>query len=494
MEKYQNIFNRDFYPTPTEVVEQMLCMTDVTGKYCLEPSFGSGNIVRVLNEQHAKEVLGCEINDTLRKGIKGCTVIGNDFLQVQAEEVSHVQLIVMNPPFSAQEAHILHAWNIAPAGCEIITLCNSAMLNRQYATSAQRELRGIIENNGYSEVLGDVFSQSDERRTDCIIAMIRLVKPGTGDMEFDGYFTDEADEPELQGNGLIPYNVVREAVQRYVAAVSKVDAVLAASDEINALTKELGFGAIKFGAYKPNRDNFERTTKEQFKKALQKAAWRWIFDKFNMGKYVTKSVLETVNKAVEMQSNMPFTMKNVYRMIEIIVGTHSDRMQQVILDAFDIICKFSDDNATYYGEKWKTNSIHMVNKKFIVPNICSYDLRWPSATVDVSYSGKAVEMDDVVKALCFLTGTPYEKEVIDADGNKHTEKMIGLQEFSRKNGMAWGEWYDWTFFRIKGHKKGTMHFEFKDNDTWYKFNQSVASARGWELPSNVKTKKKGATK
>lgn len=490
--EWQNLFNRDFYPTPVEVIETMTGMTDIAGKVCLEPSFGSGNIVKFLVERGAKEVLGCEINDTLRRSITDCNVIGSDFLQVQSEDICHVQLIVMNPPFSKQEDHILHAWNIAPSGCEIITLCNASMLVEYRATQKQREIISIIEDNGYSENLGDVFSQNAERRTDCEIAMIRIVKPGANKMEFDGYFTDEPDEPEMQGNGIIPYNVVREAVQRYIAAVSRFDAAMTANDEINNLTKEFGFDSIKFGAFKHN-DTYEAVTKTQFKKALQKRAWRWIFDKFNMERYVTTSVLETVNKAVEMQSNMPFTMRNVYRMIEMIVGTHSDRMQQVVLDAFDIICKYSEDNVTYFGKKWKTNSAHMVNKRFIVPYCCSYDTRWPSATVRTSYGSNVNKMDDVVKALCFLTGTPYEQEVRDANGNMHTVRKRSLDYFVREMNMSWGQWYAWTFFYIKGYKKGTMHFEFQDEEVWYKFNQAVAKVRGWELPANVKVKK-GAKK
>ena len=29
---YQNLFNRDFYPTPVEVIERMMSMSDVNGK------------------------------------------------------------------------------------------------------------------------------------------------------------------------------------------------------------------------------------------------------------------------------------------------------------------------------------------------------------------------------------------------------------------------------------------------------------------------------
>ena len=43
-----------------------------------------------------------------------------------------------------------------------------------------------------------------------------------------------------------------------------------------------------------------------------------------------------------------------------------------------------------------------------------------------------------------------------------------------------------NFFRIKAFKKGTMHFEFLDEDIWMKFNQTVAKLRGWSLPKKRK--------
>ena len=38
-------YNSDFYPTPEEVIAQMMMGEDIVGKTILEPSAGSGNIV-----------------------------------------------------------------------------------------------------------------------------------------------------------------------------------------------------------------------------------------------------------------------------------------------------------------------------------------------------------------------------------------------------------------------------------------------------------------
>lgn len=491
MEKFQNIFNRDFYPTPEHVVDMMISTSDVRGKVVLEPSFGKCNIVRRLNDLGAEEVIGCEINDTLRGSAQGVRVIGDDFFNVTREQVSHIDMIVMNPPFSEQKRHISHAWDIAPDGCEIISLCNAGMFGR-WSPQHDQTLIDTIETYGYYDELGDVFSDSEERKTDCEVACIHLFKPGSGDSEFAGFLSFEPDEEQPQGDGIVTYNEVREAVNRYVAAVSMWDSVMEGNSKINAVIGELSFGDIKFGAFwcGYGKDKYTAITRETFKKELQKHAWRWVFAKFDMQRFLTRSVYEQLNKAVEKMSHMPFTVRNVYRMIDMIIQTHSQRLDNVIIDAFERICKYSDDNVTYHGEKWKTNAAHMVNKRFIIPYICDYDTRYPSLCqhVRVNYSDSA-DLDDLNKALCYISGIPYEERWTDANGREQVRRMKSLDAFTRDIDMKWGEWYDWGFFRIKGFKKRTMHFEFQSEELWYKFNQRVAQIKGWGLPVNTKAKK-----
>lgn len=480
---YQNIFNQDFYPTPVEVIDRMVGLSDISGKIILDPSCGSGNIINYCYERGAKRVLGCEINDKLRAiSSSKCEMIGEDFLMVKPEQICHVDMIIQNPPFSNQQRHIEHAWSIAPGGCEIISLCNSAMFERRsYTKTVVQEL---IENYGSVEHIGSVFADSSERRTDVSCSIIHLYKPKSEDEEFADYFTDEEDAPELNASGIMPYNEVRECVNRYVAAVQKFDSVMEASREINGLVSGLaGDYFIKFGAYRSHGTNYKEITREYFKRELQKKAWRWIFEKFNMEKYVTSGVLEQLNKAIELQEKAPFTMRNIYRMLEMIVGTHGNRMQNVLCEAFDLICSFSADNSTA-GEKWKTNSNYMINRKFIVPCITGYDSRFPSDVVSLTWSrSHESDVSDMIKALCYFTGTPYE--VKDEEGHE----ISSLREFYSYHKCYYGEWYDWRFFRIKAFKKGTIHFEFKDEDVWYRFNQAVASTRGWNLPQKTKKRK-----
>lgn len=464
---YQNMFNRDFYPTPEKVIEEMLKVSEVTNKIILEPSAGTGNIVDYCNKMGAKEVLTCEINDKFRAVLaEKSNVVGADFLELKAEDISHIDMIVMNPPFSTIRKHILHAWEIAPGGCEIVSLANSNILEYGYYDDKDKQrINELVENYGGSEYLGRVFADSDERQTDVCVSVLRLYKPKTDEIEFEDYFTEEADDPEYAAYGLMPYNFVRDCVNRYVEAVRQFDSVMEVSNTINGLLDGIGAQSIHFGA---KGRNSESITRDRFKKQVQKDAWRWIFRKFNIEKFITSKVMADINSFVELQQNIPFTMKNIYKMVEIIIMNRDNFFNQALCEAFDTICGFSSENSTA-GEKWKTNSNYMVNKKFIVPWGCriTYGGR-------VSF-GETGKMEDVTKALCNLMGTSYEK-------------MECLYDLERR--IWFGTWFEWGFFRIKCFKKGTIHFEFLDEDVWYKFNQTVAKSRGWSLPTMSNTTKK----
>ena len=74
-----------------------------------------------------------------------------------------------------------------------------------------------------------------------------------------------------------------------------------------------------------------------------------------MEKYATQGLREQINKFIEKQVNVPFTMHNIYQVINMVMQTTGQRMDKALLEAFDMICSFSAENSTA-GEKWKTNA------------------------------------------------------------------------------------------------------------------------------------------
>lgn len=490
------MFDKEFYPTPIDVIEMMTTGIDLYEKTVFEPSAGSGNIVDFCKSRGAN-VIACERHPELQKivGTK-CHLIKSDFFDVSSEEISHIDLIIMNPPFSNADKHIQHAFDIAPEGCEIIAICNVETIKNRFSVS--RSIVGeLIEKNGFWNNLGNVFSNA-ERETDVEIALIRMTKPRTGDTEFKDYYFDlnEDQENVINGSGIVKHNEIREIVDRYVGAVKMFDSVIESSSKINSVINPISSGlGIAFGAYHTSRDNhFTVITRDVFKKELQKSAWKSVFDKFKMYKYVTKSVMSDINKFVENQQNVPFTMVNIYKMVELILCTHEGRMERILVDAFERICSLSADNSEA-GEKWKTNSNYKINRRFIDTYICEYDKYYQGENVKIRICGGYERIDDVIKALCFMTGKNFDDinnlECFDRYGNK---SKIGnsLYNFFSYNKTPWGEWVQWNeFFRVRGYKKGTMHFEFVDEEVWMEFNRRVAKIKGWEIPQKTDKKSKG---
>lgn len=469
------MFNRNFYPTPLNVIEQMLMGWDLQNKVILEPSAGSGNIVDCLQELGA-DVIACENDVKLKAIIKTkCKLIADDFFDLKSDQISHIHGIIMNPPFDRGAEHLLHAFNIAPSGCKIVCLLNSETLKNTY-TQTRRELFSIVENYGNSVKLGDCFSDS-ERKTNVDVSMVTITKPGENyESEFSGFFLEE-DEEERQENGIMSYNVVRDLVNRYVAAVKLYDEHLKVGAKMNDLLgnfygRDLTFTCTEDGSTK---------LRNEFKKDLQKAGWGFIFNKMNLQKYMTKGVREDINKFVEQQQNIPFTMKNIYLMLDIVVQTAGQRMDKAILEVFDRVTEHHHDNR-YNVKGWKTNSHFLVGKKFILPYMINpaKEYGFTSDTYNSLKNSYDGIIPDFEKALCHLTGTPFETETFSKE--RGVWEKVGINSVNRSiNRNTYGEWYDSEFFKYKGYKNGNMHFEFKDENVWFKFNQHVAKLKGYPL-------------
>lgn len=516
-----SIFSNDFYPTPKETIDLMVSGVDVFGKNILEPSAGNGNILDYLKNLGVKGLYSFEVNKDLATiAAKKSNFLGYDFLESKKEDLSHINIIIMNPPFSKGCEHILHAWAVAPEGCEIIAICNYETLDNTY-TRKRVNLKRLISENGSAENLGSSFATA-ERKTGVEIGLVKLYKPVVSEgFDYSGFFME--DEPE-NGNapGLMPYNEIREIVQRYIGALKCFDELKASADKMNACISPIGLddGFSYSVGYKQIA-----TTKEQFSKYLQKTSWAWIFKKLDLNKFVTSGVMKDINSFVEGQQKIPFTMKNIYRMLEIIVGTREQTMERATVEAFDKITAHHKENR--HGlEGWKTNSHYLVNKTFIFPGLVKVGY---SGEIDLGYSSDH-KVDDINKVLCFLTGRDFNGMLsyyqrlrvkgfcVSIDGRTLTDSSFyaktepdsnrryygNPKEFKSKSDIysfisefkpgsdavifeapEWGKWCEWDFFKVRCYKKGTVHFKFKDEKTWALFNTKAAQIKGFPLPEKI---------
>jgi hypothetical protein len=465
--KWSRVFsNPDFYPTPEEVLNMM--QLNVSGEVILEPSAGNGNIIDFCKTQGAKDVIFCEINEDLATISKEkARFLKGDFLKVTEEEISHVTQIIMNPPFSTSKAHLLHAWEIAPAGCEITSLFNSQTLwDLRYDGGRGRELREIIEGYGNTFDLGEMFKNA-ERKTDVKVSVIKLYKPITNSSTgFEGFYMDAEPEQE-QENGIMKFNEVKNLVTAYIEAAKCFDEFSEINKRMMMLCKPAGMGD---GFAYSTSYNKSVVSKSEFLKELQKRSWKHIFSKMNLNKYLTRGVMQDINNFVENQTQVPFTVKNIYRMFEIIVGTRENSFNRALEEAVDHFTKHTHENR-FGVEGWKTNDGHMLNKKFIINY--AFEQKWNSNKIEVRYSGNVERLDDLVKVLCNLTGTNYDN-------------TTPFYQFVRNfNGIETNRWYLNGFFEFKGFKKGTMHIRFVDEKVWEVLNKNYAKIKGQVLPETT---------
>ena len=476
------MFHKEFYPTPSNVLHLM--NLDVRNKIVLEPSAGKGDIVKFCFLNGASRFLTYEINDDLREILKPISeVLGSDFMDSKKEDLAHLDIIVMNPPFSKALEHIVHAWENAPEGCEIVSLCNYDSID-SYEMRQFRGFSNILSNYGDYENLGSCFDTA-ERKTNVNIGLIRLFKPVvSADFDYDKFLCEDVEE-EQQGAepGMMQYNEVRAIVNRYIGAVKLYDSFFETKEQLNELTKPLRFSSLEINTGSSSRSY---NTKRDFSVALQKSAWSTVFEKMKVEKYLTSGLKDKLNRFIEKQSKYPFSMQNVYNVLDLVFQTRSQSLDEALIEVIENFTRHTKENR-YNIEGWAHNSSYMLNKYFIIDYATESD-NWNKDKVRIKYNGQNDRMTDLMKVLCNVQG--YDLNKIITIDDKEVQAFYTPYQFSRVNeGLFTNVWYDCGLFEIKGFKKGTMHVKFKNMQDWFAINEAYGKLKGFQVPESCNPSK-----
>jgi len=108
--------------TPSEVALFMIELTDIEeGSKILEPEAGIGNIA----DQVKKFTDNIDVCEQMYSYVellklKGYNVVGTDFMQL--DKYNEYDYIIMNPPFTNEQEHIKHAYDLLKTGGRIISI------------------------------------------------------------------------------------------------------------------------------------------------------------------------------------------------------------------------------------------------------------------------------------------------------------------------------------------------------------------------------------
>lgn len=487
-----NVFDTEYFPTPDSLIGKMIAPfhEQLTKRTILEPSAGSGSILdyiqRSLSWNKRRPLYCCEVNPELVYTLqgKGYKVVAEDFLTF--EPMHDFDLVIMNPPFSNGDEHLLKAWDILNGG-DIVCLLNAETIRNPY-TAKRKLLASIIEKNGSVEFIGRPFATAS-RKTNVEVALVRLHKERTDNtwkINFDGKKDAEVDFAEAINNRtdlatndqigayVDAWHNATEAVKDFIKAKAKMQFYT------NAFMSPETTDKIITKLWSNKEEHAEDNMKNAYHTWLNEAkseAWRKIISQLGMDKYMTSSLTKSFDDFCNAQGCYEINKENIFKLFDFVAMNIKTIMDKAVSDLFDKFTMYDKKN-TNHTEGWKTNSAFKVNKRVILPAFVSCEY---SNYYHTNYH-RTSEYNDIEKVMCYLSGFPYEnlihynpykcQEYTEEDWqNMHLEDLI--------NQVAVGDqsWNDSKFFRFRCFKKGTLHIEFKDERLWAAFNLAVCKGK-----------------
>lgn len=466
------MYNDDFYPTPTKLIDKMLSkISDIREhKNILDPSVWKWDIIKYLKEKYkywywSLSYYGIEIEYNLRELAKEyCSIIWFDFLEYKS--FNSFDLILANFPFSNWDKHFLKAWDILDRW-EMVCILNAETIKNPYSETRKLILKIIEDNKWTIEYLQDEFIEA-ERKTKVEIALIHIKKEYSKmdwifdwfDTEYINMYTDlwwDIKETEiLVWNNKIDHLVrcceiiKKEYMQKYI------------SDKrfyyyVNKMVKwnNINFYWENFPKWVENINAWIFEINQQF--------WRQFFHDTEIRNKTTTKVFEDFMREYN-DSKLDFNHKNIQTVIDIIMYKMWDIQQENINTVFDIFTKYYPENREHV-EWWAHNSAWMIWKMVILPYMVELDWDWDIKGINYNSREKCRDID---KVFCNLTGKDFEN-------------IKRLEDVKIS-------WNDTEFFQVKMYKKWTLHLTFKDKEIVKRFNLEVCKWKNWIPPNNFKFK------
>ena len=472
------MFNKDFYPTPANVIEKMIEFADIKKNLSgsrltiLEPSAGKGDILDYLKAnhfRHSKPNLICfekepELQSILQE--KGFNLIGSDFLSESC--VYSPDIIIMNPPFSEAHKHFIRAFELLKTGT-LICLLNAETIRNPSSREKIQVNEIINQNSGKVEFLGDCFSGA-QRKTSVEVALVVISK----ESESKSYFNTSNFEKEhfKQADDMSKMNEI-ELRDIFSNRESRYKACAHAFQEISSRVKEFMkmLSEIKgHGLYDERIRNLVFSGDfNSFISEFNSSAWDRLLDESKFKTLLTQRTKDDFLEKFNNQKSIAFTRENMIVMFQTLFENKGDILSSCIVEVFDYFTKYHDENRLQ-EEGWKTNSHYKVNTKIILPYMIE---RVYSGRYEIRYNYRQ-NVEDIDRALCFISGQSFSHIVTIKQALETKFKEIENGESEQKICSS-------EFFDIKFFKKGTLHLKFKSAQIWQRFNQVVAELKGYPL-------------
>lgn len=489
--------NRDFYPTPDDLIEKMLEGVDfyIVGSV-LEPSAGKGDLAEGINAIFKRKTglrwgerildLDCiELQPELQmilKG-KGYRVVHNDFLTYSTYK--RYDLIISNPPFSQGAKHLLKMLDMQESGGGVICLLNAETLKNPYTAERKVLVHRLETLQADINYIDNAFMDA-ERKTPVEVAIVKVFIPQKERSSFifeetlkkamDLEYREraEADSTDLAENAFIKV-IVRQYNIEVEAGIKLIDEFNAMKPHILREFTDSGNNSI-LGLILNNGDPRNNTvTYNSFVKEVRKKYWKALFNNPKFTGQLTSQLLRDYYNRVADLANYDFSIYNILTIREEMSKQVVKGVEEAIVALFDELShKYHYFNETsnniHYFNGWKTNKSWIINKKVIIPLSGYRDLCYSWGGYKPTHREVVDKLTDIEKGFNYLDGG-----LTDGIDMMAVLKKAEEDEQTKKVQLK--------YFTVTFYKKGTCHIEFTNEDLLKKFNIFGAQRKGWLPPS-----------
>lgn len=413
-------------------------------------------------------------------------LVHDDFLTFHSRK--SYSLIVMNPPFSDGDAHLLHALEmIQRTGGEVRCLLNAETIRNPH-TNRRKVLLEKLNTMGAEITYEDGAFSTAERPTDVSVAIIKVqaVQENRTSQIFERLKKASNYEETAQNvTDLALEDFLENIVSRFNL---EVDAGLALIDEYNAMVPYILSSADPEEKYNSpmlvlgvgNRDSrYNAPDKNQFVRLVRAKYWRALFSNQEFMAKMTTNIREKYQGMVEKMQDYDFSLFNIQQITAEMNAELSQGIQDTIVALFD---KMTKEHSWYpetqknkhYFNGWATNKVHKIGPKVILPvNGMFSSYSWDKETFDL-YNAEST-ISDIEKVFHYLDGD------MTAEVSLHGVLQRAHDAGQTKNIQC-------RYFSVTLYKKGTMHLKFHDQDLVDRFNIYCCRKKNWLPPNYGKTK------
>jgi len=536
-----NIFKdiEEFYPTPPELIGKMLSGIDLNEiKYILDPSAGKGDLVKFCQAYYYNYINrnnGCSLKErkendqknvekalekTVQKyseylqGInndccfdssysnffdmdcveinqnlvyvlqgKGFRVVDRDFLKFDTEK--RYDLIIMNPPFSNGDQHLLKAISLQQRfGGKIICLLNAETIKNPYSNIRKELLKQLNKYDAKFEYVQHAFFEA-ERKSDVEIVIVKLAIPNPTPkssrildelkqeeelkLETSPEFSELAANDYIQ-NAVIQYKWEIQAGKRLMEEYNALRPLLSATFKDDK--EDVPILRLECSSNSGNKYSYTSIDYNDYVKCVRYKYWYELLHNPSFLRNLTSNLKQEYYEKIRELSDYDFSYSNIYQI-------KMDTLQQMVRGVEDKILelfhKFTYEHScecaqnVHYFNGWKTNKAFMINKKVIIP----WMRTWCDIWKKFEYKYDLAEfLSDIEKTLAFLD--------INREENHSRDIVYWLQHYED---IQQTKKMQFDYFDITVYKKGTVHITFTNEKLLKKLNIYGCQREKWLPPS-----------